>query len=62
MSEGVYFCPPETTRYGATPRRCGEPLVRCPYCPEMMPTNVKELEEFNERMKMRMMVVNVTDT
>lgn len=61
QEEGVYFCPPETTRCGATARRCGKPLKNCPYCPEFtkLPTNIKELEEFNAKMKQRHQIIEV---
>ena len=54
--EGVYFCPPETTRCGATARRCGKPLKNCPYCTEKMPTTAQELEDFNERMRNKQVI------
>ena len=62
QKEGVYFCPPETTRCGATARRCGEPLLNCPYCPEQtkLPTNAKELEEFNQKQRQKREIMEIT--
>lgn len=56
IPEGVYFCPPECTRYGATPRRCGYKLQNCPFCPEKMPQNTIELEEYNERQRKKQVI------
>jgi hypothetical protein len=53
MPEGVYFCPPQTTRYGSTAQRSGLALKRCPFCPELLPQNAEELEIFNDRMRMK---------
>jgi len=60
IPEGVYFCPPETTHYGATARRCGIKLINCPYCPEKMPQNAKELFEFNQRQRLKAQMVELT--